>query len=319
MTVLVLAEQTDTPVDMVIAELASRGVPVFRADTGWFPSQLVLNARLDENGMWIGQLRTEYRRVDLAEIRSIWSRGPGAFRFAAGMTDAARIYAHREARLGLGGVLAELDTRWVNHPNRSADSSYKPVQLATAARCGLTTAATVITNDPNAVLGLAGDYPGGIVQKSLGPNTITECDRIEVAFTRRLEPADLEDLSAVELTATQVQAWIDKKYEARVIVVGDQMFTILIHASSPASHVDWRADYKSLNYEWVETPSQVAKSLRGYVDRLGLAYAAVDFAIDRDDRWVFLESNSAGQYYWLEAHTGAPITSALCDLLSGSE
>lgn len=319
MTVLVLAEQTDTPVDMVITELALRGVPVFRADTGWFPSQLVLNARLDEYGTWAGELRTEHRRVDLAEIRSIWSRGPGAFRFTAGMTDAARTYAHREARLGLGGVLADLDTRWVNHPNRSADSSYKPVQLATAARCGLTTAPTVITNDPEAVRRLAWDCPGGIVQKSLGPNTIAEGDRIEVAFTRRLESADLEDLSAVELTATQVQAWVDKKHEARVIMVGDQMFTILIHAGSPASHVDWRADYKSLNYEWIETPSDVAKSLRGYVDRLGLAYAAVDFAIDRNDRWVFLESNSAGQYYWLEAHTGAPITSALCDLLAGVE
>ncbi|MGH3942126.1 MAG: MvdC/MvdD family ATP grasp protein [Pseudonocardiaceae bacterium] len=73
-----LAEQTDTPVDIVIAELVSRGVPVFRVDTGWFPSQLVLNARLDECGMWTGELRTVHRRVDLAEIRSIWSRGPGA-------------------------------------------------------------------------------------------------------------------------------------------------------------------------------------------------------------------------------------------------
>ena len=33
----------------------------------------------------------------------------------------------------------------------------------------------------------------------------------------------------------------------------------------------------------------------------------------------YLESNSAGQYYWLEAHTDAPITSALCNLLSGAE
>lgn len=216
-------------------------------------------------------------------------------------------------------MLAELDTQWVNHPNRSADSSYKPVQLGTAARCGLVTAATVITNGPEMVRRLAADYPGGIVQKSLGPNTIIKSDRIEVAFTRRLEPADLEDLSAVALTATQVQAWVDKKYEARIIVVGDQMFTILLSANSPASHVDWRADYKSLDYEWIETPSEIAKNLRDYVDRLGLVYAAVDFVIDHDDRWVFLESNSAGQYYWLEAHTGAPITSALCDLLSGDE
>ncbi|MGH3889036.1 MAG: hypothetical protein ACRDSZ_21190, partial [Pseudonocardiaceae bacterium] len=29
-----------------------------------------------------------------------------------------------------------------------------------------------------------------------------------------------------------------------------------------------------------------------------------------------LESNSSGQYFWLEAHTGAPITNALADLLT---
>lgn len=29
-----------------------------------------------------------------------------------------------------------------------------------------------------------------------------------------------------------------------------------------------------------------------------------------------LESNSSGQYFWLEAHTGAPITATLADLLA---
>ncbi|HEY2766395.1 MAG TPA: hypothetical protein VGJ13_20645, partial [Pseudonocardiaceae bacterium] len=43
--------------------------------------------------------------------------------------------------------------------------------------------------------------------------------------------------------------------------------------------------------------------------------SAVDFSIDSDGRWVFLESNSSGQYFWLESHTGAPITDALADLL----
>lgn len=319
MTVLILAEESDAPVDLVVGELAARGVPAFRADTSWFPGRLVLDARLDASLGWIGELRTDHRRVDLSEIRSVWARGPGAFRFAPGMSDAERTYAHREARLGLGGVLAGLNTRRVNHPNRSADSTYKPLQLVTAARCGLATIATAITNDPDAVRRLAEGCPNGIVQKSLGPNTITMGDRIEVAYTRRLGTDDLDDLAGVELTATQVQGWVDKKHEARVIVVGRLMFTILIRANSAASHVDWRSDYQSLDYEYIETPADVAKGLRDYVDQLGLTYAAVDFAIDREGRWIFLESNNAGQFYWLEVNTGAPITSALCDLLAGSE
>lgn len=117
MTVVVLAQQADTPVDVVIRELAAREVPVFRADTSWFPRELVLEAWLSTEGRWIGELRTNHRTVDLEAIRSIWHRDPGAFSFAEGMMEVERAYAHREARLGFGGVLTSLTVLWVNHPN----------------------------------------------------------------------------------------------------------------------------------------------------------------------------------------------------------
>ncbi len=316
MTVIVLAQHVDTPVDVMVRELTAREVPVFCADTSWFPRKLVLDARLSAEGQWTGQLRTEHRTVDLEAIRSIWHRDPGAFSFAKGMTEVERAYAHREAHLGFGGVLASLDALWVNHPNRAADAIYKPLQLVTAARCGLTTVPTVITNSPDAVRRLAAGSPAGVVRKSLGPTTVTEGGQLTVAFTHRLTAADLADLSRVGATATQAQHWVNKTHEARVVVVGERMFTILIRAGSDASRVDWRADYPALSYEWVDTPSEIEKGLRAYLAEMGLAYAAVDFAIDVDGRWVFLESNSSGQYFWLETHTGAPITATLADLLA---
>lgn len=316
MTVVIFAEKADIPVDAVVRELTARNVPVFRADTSWFPRSSVLEAQLDSDGTWTGMLATKHRTVELDDIRSIWSRHPGAFSFAESMTDVERAYAHREARLGLGGVLASLDVLWVNHPNRSADSAYKPVQLAVATRCGLATAATVITNSPEAVRRFAAASPTDVVRKSLGPNTVTEGDTVTVAFTHRLTSADLADLSGVDATATQLQRWVRKVHEARVVCVGEQMFTILIRAGSAASRVDWRADYPSLSYEWVDTPPDIEKCLHVYMATMGLTYAAIDFAIDADQRWIFLESNSAGQYFWLEANTGAPITDALCDVLA---
>ena len=316
MTVLVFAEQSDTPVDAVVRELTIRDVPVFRVDTSWFPRELVLEAFLDDAGRWAGVLRTTHRTVDLGSIRSVWYRDPGAFSFAEGMTEVERAYAYREARLGLGGVLTSLDVLWVNHPNRSADAVYKPRQLAIAARCGLTTVPTVITNSPDAVRRLAAGSPAGVVRKSLGPNTVTEGGQLTVAFTHRLTAADLADLSGVDATATQAQHWVNKTHEARVVVVGERTFTILIRAGSDVSRVDWRADYPALSYEWVDTPPETEKGLRAYLAEMGLTYAAVDFAIDADEHWVFLESNSSGQYFWLEAHTGAPITATLADLLA---
>ena len=45
-------------------------------------------------------------------------------------------------------------------------------------------------------------------------------------------------------------------------------------------------------------------------------YGAFDFAIT-DDFWYFLECNANGQFGWLEAETGLPITAAIADLLLG--
>jgi hypothetical protein len=112
---------------------------------------------------------------------------------------------------------------------------------------------------------------------------------------QRLDQPDLHGLSSVASTATQFQQWVDKDHEARIVVVGEQLFTITIEAGSEASYVDWRADFPSLTYRWVDTPAEVAAPIRAYMKSLGLAYAALDFAIERDTgRWVFLEFTDQG-------------------------
>lgn len=316
-TVVIFAQEADAPVDAVVRMLTERDVAVFRACTSWFPSQLVLDAHLDDTGRWAGVLRTEHRSVDLADIRSIWYRDPAAFRFPAQLTDVERAYAHREARLGFGGVLAALPVLWMNHPNRAADAVFKPLQLATASACGLSVQDTMVTNSPDSAAGFIAKHGASdTICKSFGPNTITEGGQLKVAFTRRLGEVDQVGLDSVASTATQLQRWVDKAYEARVVVIGDRMFTIVISAGSAASHIDWRADFDALTYRLVDTPAEIADGVRAYMKTLGLTYAALDFAIDHAGAWWFLESNSSGQYGWLEAQTGAPITAAIADLLT---
>lgn len=129
-TVVIFAQEADAPVDAVVRELDQRGVEVFRADTAWFPEHLSLEARLEGDGRWRVVLFTEHRALELEDIASVWYRDPSAFQFPATLTEVERAYAHREARLGFGGVLAALPVLWVNHPNRAADAMFKPLQLA---------------------------------------------------------------------------------------------------------------------------------------------------------------------------------------------
>lgn len=235
MTVVVFAQECDAPVDLVIRKLVERDVPVFRCDTSWFPQRLTIDARL-ENGRWVGGLATDHHRVDFDDIRSIWYRDPAAFDFPANLSEPERRFCFREARLGLGGVLASLNTLFVNHPNRASDAVYKPLQLTTAVQCGLAVPRTLVTNAPAAVHRFHRASGPGLICKVLGSNTVTENGTVKVAYTHRLDDGDLADLDAVATTAHQFQDWVhDKHHEARVVVVGERIFGILIHAGSAAS------------------------------------------------------------------------------------
>ena len=49
--------------------------------------------------------------------------------------------------------------------------------------------------------------------------------------------------------------------------------------------------------------------------RLGLRYGAADVIRTPDGRYVFLEVNPAGEFAWIEAAAGLPISDAIADLL----
>ncbi|MGH3875168.1 MAG: hypothetical protein ACRDSR_27335 [Pseudonocardiaceae bacterium] len=118
------------------------------------------------------------------------------------------------------------------------------------------------------------------------------------------------------LSLVRKKEWVPKRYDARVTVVGDRLFGVAIHAASSDAYVDWRTDYASLSYEPIDLPTRVVSGISAYMKHFDLLYAAFDFAVT-DDCWYFLECNANGQFGWIEAETGLPITAAIADLLAG--
>ena len=315
MTVLVLAREFDPTADAVVTALAERGVPVFRTDLAAFPTQLWLDARL-RGGRWTGRLWNAHHAVALEEIRSIWNRGPRTYRFPDTLTAAEREFCYREAKLGVGGVLAALDVLWANHPNRCADAIFKPYQWKIATDCGLAVADTGITNDADSARRFVGDLPHETITKALGPSGMTEHGQVQVAYTRRLTSEDLASLEGVSATATTLQRFVPKAFEVRLTVIGQDMFGVAIHADTEDARTDWRSDPAGLRYERVPLPEAVADAVSVYMKRTGLVYAGFDFVVTPDDRWVMLEANTGPQMGWLQAATGAPITDAMATLLA---
>jgi ATP-grasp ribosomal peptide maturase len=313
-TVLILARELDSQVDRLVQVLRERKVPVFRTDLAAFPTALTLDARLGPDG-WDGVLATEHREVRLSDIRSVLYRHPSHFEMPEGLCAPERRHAAAEARCGLGGVLSTLDVLWVNHPSGESDAT-KPRQLDTARKVGLRYPPSLVTNKPDGVRDFATTIGGPLATKTLSAAALVESGRLQIAYTRRVEPADLADLAGVEVTAHLFQQFIQPKaFEARVTVVGDRVFAAAVHANSEIARVDWRADYDALDYAVVEPPEPVIAGMLAFLATFGLSFGAFDFVVTPDQEWIMLECNPAGAYGWLEQALDLPITSALADLL----
>jgi hypothetical protein len=319
MSVLVVSEECDPTSDAVVQALQQRNTEVHRVDLSWFPMRLDLDAALGTEG-WVGTLRTRDREIALEELSSVFYRSPTAFQFAPGLSDAELRHARMEAKIGLGGCLSALPVLWANHPARQADM-LKPTQLAVAQAVGLTVPRSAVTNRADAVRRFAREIGGPVVIKPLGYASILESGDRRALYTHVLSDTDLADLRGIEATAHLAQRYVNAKaYELRLTVVGSggdfRFFPVAIHAGSPASKVDFRADYESLTYSIADIPGEVASGVQEFMRTFGISLAHFDFCVDDSGCHWFLECNgSGGQYQFAEKATGLPITDAIADLL----
>lgn len=310
--VLVSTQHEDATADLVITEMNRRRVPVLRLDPGRdFPASAILAAHLGSDG-WSGRLTVGGRSVDLGAVRALYHRRPNTY-VAADDSQEAR-FAAQENRRGLGGVLGALPgCLYLSHPQAIARAEYKPAQLAAAHRVGFTVPATLITSDAHEAKAFAAEQP--TVYKPLHAAAYDVDGEPAGIWAAPVEPGELDE--TVNHCAHLFQALVPKSCDVRAVVVDDRVFCARITA--PTGVVDWRAEYQNLRYEAVECPEEIRSSLLAFLADFGLHFGAFDFAVTADGTWWFLELNPNGQWAWLEAAAGLPVTAAIAELLQNGE
>lgn len=314
---LIVSAAGDWSAEQVVQRLDARGAAWSWLDPADFPQDVRVAARLGRG--WQGSVATPHGAFRWEEVTSVFYRRPRDFAMPAGMSEPEKRFARAQARVGLGGVLASLPARWINHPSALADCEYKPWQLNLAATVGLPVPATVVTNDPEEVRTFVAEV-GEVVVKPLAEPIVSEAGGQKAVWTRRISSTDLTDLVGVELTMHLVQQWIPKACDVRLTVVGPHLFPVAIHAHSETTRIDWRTDYDALTYEVIDCPPSVSEGVQSFLKAAGLTYGAFDFAVAQDTgEFVFLECNGAGQWGWLAEECGLPIADAIADELIREE
>jgi glutathione synthase/RimK-type ligase-like ATP-grasp enzyme len=203
---------------------------------------------------------------------------------------------------------------WINKPSHSRGSASILSQLNTASAQGMRVPRTLLTNDIELMRTFAVKNKKIILKCGALPGVNLEGYRLLTHLVNSSEITTQE----LEPSPCLFQEYIEKKFELRIHVIGDQIHACKIE-SQKSSHtqIDWR------NYRISETPHfpfEVEESLAyaciAITKKLGLTVGILDIIITPEGEAVFLECNSQGHWLWIEELTKMPITQSIAKLLS---
>lgn len=116
-----------------------------------------------------------------------------------------------------------------------------------------------------------------------------------------------------------VQEYIEKAFELRVTVVGEEVFACKIDSQAQqeeTGRIDWRQGYEhGLRQEAYALPDSVSSQCVAFLRRMGLNFGCFDFIVTPSGEYVFLECNPNGQWLWIELTVGLKISEAIADFL----
>jgi hypothetical protein len=320
--ILIVTAANDEPASQVEALLRRRGADVIRFDAADFPARARITVSF---GAAVPRyaLRLAGRTVQFDDLTAVWYRKPGLPVAAKEIVDPeVRAVIEQDCRDFLTSVWDSLGCRALpGTPSAMKAAQLKASHMCRAAALGFEVPATAFTNDPESFLDLYRGQNGRMISKINGMLALrarfgTEFGRYTEMVTRR----DVAYADAIAYCPIVLQGYVPKKLEIRVTVVGERVFAAEIH--SQAAHrtrVDWRRyDLASTPHFPHTLPTDVAARCVKLVADRGLSYGTIDLILTPDERYVFLELNSAGEYAWIEELTGLAISEAIADHLLGA-
>ncbi len=321
MTVLVVTHSEDnTCVPAVTEAIARKGGRAIRFDTDQFPARSRIVAR-DGDGVPAHVLHTDAGAVDLDAVTAIWYRRIAFGRdLPAAMDPQLQRACRQESQASAMGLLASLRAFALDPVERIKHAEHKQLQLRVARDLGLEIPRTLITNDREAVRAFAASCPGGVVAKMLSSFSVQQDGMEKVVYTTALGPGDLERMDGLEWSPMTFQELVPKAIELRVTVVGDRILAAAVESPAYAgAETDWRRLGPSLADRWqpYAFPAELAPKVLRMMDVFRLNYGAFDFILTPEGRWVFLEVNPAGEFFWLDPVLGGAISDAMADVLLG--
>jgi len=315
--VVIVTSKEDSHADLVIYKLNLRGKgeQVIRLNTEDFWS----NTEVSTDGHSFDvKIKDSHRFFNSQQVLSVWFRRPKEIEVCHPDTGTEAFIKSQATALLRGLYFCTHDTAlWVNPLPALHRSRNKLQQLQLAQKLGMLVPKTLVTNNSAKVKEFIENVPN-ICTKSLGEPNFQIDGHLFPFYTRKLtEPELRENLDGIEICPTLLQEYVDKIYEIRVTVIGEEIFPLAIYSQEhELSKVDWRGlSPARMKQELIEIPSYLKEQIIEFVKHQGLVFSAMDFAVTAEGNYFFLENNCNGQWQWVDDIAEGALSEAMINLL----
>jgi hypothetical protein len=142
---------------------------------------------------------------------------------------------------------------------------------------------------------------GRVVFKAFRPHAWQEEGGLSAATTI-LDNDRLPDAQVIEFCPGIYQRYVEKTADIRVTVAGNRLLAVRLRRRSGDAYVDWRIHVFDQDFfaERITLPVALEQRIQALMASLGLVFGCLDFVVDADGAYQFLEVNQAGQFLFLE-------------------
>lgn len=198
-------------------------------------------------------------------------------------------------------LLERLPVWCINRYSAARTMIQKSVQLQLARTVGLKIPATLMSNDPQQVRAFL-DRGGRNICKGFTPHVWQKDGFRSVAITETFEltSGQLPPDEVLTYAPAIYQERIPKEFDIRMVLLGNHIYSYALNNTKKA--LDWRQDagLGHVTAERIPTPAQVESGVLEFARRAGICTGSLDFGVDAQGQWWFLEINEQGQFLWLD-------------------
>lgn len=318
--ILILTDKFDKHADIVCEKLnrLNHGYFRFNLDT----ESLMASHITFLNGNW----RISQSNIGLSQrsIDAVWVRRPFVeLSLEESNTNDPGFKIWRgewnKTLLGLYNSLKHI--KWLNPLSKSYQAENKYLQMDRAIEVGFTLPPLIVSNDKSDLINFAKIH-GEVVIKMMNQEFYKDSDgNFKGLYVNKLTADGLADFETIGENPIVLQAYVNKAYEVRYTVVGDDHHVCQIQSQkSELANVDWRRyDIPNTPHHPMLPPVEIREKVNKFMESFGLQFGALDFIVTTNEEWYFLEINTMGQWLWIEDLTGLKISDSIVNFLTNNQ